>query len=314
MTTAQAGRLGGQRSRRQLERLTYDRTAKAVTYRSDKSDGPTAGPETVDPLEFLARVLVHIPDKGHVTTRYYGWYATSPARHAGQGGARRGRRAARHRPRATAGADRGHPPPGGAAPADLRGRSARVPGLPRRHADRGVHHPGVGDRPDPRAPPHPCRDGGPRRGAESALDPGTVQTGRHATTRRGPSGPLSLTSTPRAHVGGTSACASDSPGRPIGPLGDRAPTGTAVRTATAARRPDLRPPPRTRRPSRGRRSRRTFAEYSTEPDRISFPALSICGDSMYRFLILGKIPGIRTSSRWRSLCRFTFGRLVLDSR
>ncbi|WP_396224510.1 hypothetical protein, partial [Gemmatimonas sp.] len=33
-----------------LERLTYDRTAKAVTYRSDKSEGPTAGTETVDPL------------------------------------------------------------------------------------------------------------------------------------------------------------------------------------------------------------------------------------------------------------------------
>ena len=31
--------------------------------------------ETADPLEFLARVLVHIPDKGHVTTRYDGWYA-----------------------------------------------------------------------------------------------------------------------------------------------------------------------------------------------------------------------------------------------
>jgi hypothetical protein len=61
-----------------LERLTYDRAAKAVTYRSDKSDGPTAGTETMAPLEFLARVLVHIPDKGHVTTRYYGWYANRP--------------------------------------------------------------------------------------------------------------------------------------------------------------------------------------------------------------------------------------------
>jgi len=61
-----------------LERLTYDRVAKAVTYRSDKADGPTAGTETVDPLEFLARVLVHIPDKGHVTTRYDGWYANRP--------------------------------------------------------------------------------------------------------------------------------------------------------------------------------------------------------------------------------------------
>ena len=47
-------------------------------YRSDKSEGPTAGTETADPLEFLARVLVHIPDKGHVTTRYYGWYANRP--------------------------------------------------------------------------------------------------------------------------------------------------------------------------------------------------------------------------------------------
>ena len=61
-----------------LERLTYDQTAKAVTYRSDKSEGPTAGTETADPLEFLARVLVHIPDKGHVTTRYCGWYANRP--------------------------------------------------------------------------------------------------------------------------------------------------------------------------------------------------------------------------------------------
>jgi len=49
------------------------RGATAETYRSDKSEGPTAGTETVDPLEFLARVLVHIPDKGQVTTRYYGW-------------------------------------------------------------------------------------------------------------------------------------------------------------------------------------------------------------------------------------------------
>ena len=27
-----------------MKRLTFDRTAKAVTYRSDKSEGPTAGP------------------------------------------------------------------------------------------------------------------------------------------------------------------------------------------------------------------------------------------------------------------------------
>jgi len=56
-----------------LEQLTDDRTVKAVTYRSDTSDGPTAGTATVGPLVFLARVLVHMPDTGHVTTRYSGW-------------------------------------------------------------------------------------------------------------------------------------------------------------------------------------------------------------------------------------------------
>jgi hypothetical protein len=49
-----------------------------VTYRSDKSEGPTAGTETADPLEFLAPVLVHSPNKGHVMTRFYGWYANRP--------------------------------------------------------------------------------------------------------------------------------------------------------------------------------------------------------------------------------------------
>jgi hypothetical protein len=52
-----------------LERLTYHRTATAVTSRSDRSEGPTAGTETADPIEFLARVVVHIPEKGHDTTR-----------------------------------------------------------------------------------------------------------------------------------------------------------------------------------------------------------------------------------------------------
>ena len=49
-----------------------------MTYRSDKSEGPTAGTETADLVEFLPRVLVHIPDKGHVTTLYYGWYDNRP--------------------------------------------------------------------------------------------------------------------------------------------------------------------------------------------------------------------------------------------
>ena len=69
-----------------VERLTYDWSMKAVTYRSDKSDGPTAETETVDPLEFPARVLVHNPDKGHVTTRYSGWSANRPRGRRGKAG------------------------------------------------------------------------------------------------------------------------------------------------------------------------------------------------------------------------------------
>jgi hypothetical protein len=47
-----------------------------VIYRSDKAEGPTAGTERVDPLEFLARLVTHIPEPGQVMQRYYGWYAS----------------------------------------------------------------------------------------------------------------------------------------------------------------------------------------------------------------------------------------------
>jgi len=46
------------------------------TILRDKTDGPTAGTQALDPLEFLARFLTHIPDPGQVMTRYYGWYAS----------------------------------------------------------------------------------------------------------------------------------------------------------------------------------------------------------------------------------------------
>ncbi len=57
-----------------LSRLEYQSDA-TLTYHSDKPTGPTAGSETLDVLEFLARVVSHIPNKGQVLQRYYGWYA-----------------------------------------------------------------------------------------------------------------------------------------------------------------------------------------------------------------------------------------------
>ena len=59
-----------------LGRLTYDPATEQLTYRSDKADGPTAGTQAIDPLEFLARLLTHSPDPGQVMMRYYGWYAS----------------------------------------------------------------------------------------------------------------------------------------------------------------------------------------------------------------------------------------------
>ena len=61
-----------------MDRLEYEPTANRVTYPSDKPDGPTAGAETLDPLEFLARLAAHIPNKRQVMTRYYGWFANRP--------------------------------------------------------------------------------------------------------------------------------------------------------------------------------------------------------------------------------------------
>lgn len=58
-----------------LERLEYDRASGTVTYTSDKADGPTAGRHAFAALEFIARLVAHIPDKGQVMQRYYGYYA-----------------------------------------------------------------------------------------------------------------------------------------------------------------------------------------------------------------------------------------------
>ncbi len=56
-----------------LERMRSDPAIEQVTYRSDQADGPTAGTATGDPLEFLARLVTHIPDPGPVMQRNYGW-------------------------------------------------------------------------------------------------------------------------------------------------------------------------------------------------------------------------------------------------
>jgi len=56
--------------------MEYNEQNASVTYHSDKPTGPTAGSETTDALEILARLTSHIPNNVQVLQRYYGHYAS----------------------------------------------------------------------------------------------------------------------------------------------------------------------------------------------------------------------------------------------
>ncbi|MBW2614547.1 MAG: transposase, partial [Deltaproteobacteria bacterium] len=57
-----------------LRRLSLDEARGQVLYQYGKHSGET---ESMDYLEFIARVTSHIPDKGQVMVRYYGIYANA---------------------------------------------------------------------------------------------------------------------------------------------------------------------------------------------------------------------------------------------
>jgi hypothetical protein len=57
-----------------LERLSFLAPEGKAGYRYGEKG---AEQETMDYLEFVARVVSHIPDKGQVTIRYYGLYANA---------------------------------------------------------------------------------------------------------------------------------------------------------------------------------------------------------------------------------------------
>jgi hypothetical protein len=58
-----------------LSRMSYDAEDGVVTIVSDKTEGPTAGTHSFEPLEFLARLLAHVPRKSEIYVRYYGAYS-----------------------------------------------------------------------------------------------------------------------------------------------------------------------------------------------------------------------------------------------
>jgi hypothetical protein len=55
--------------------MIYDAEEGAVRIVSDKTEGPTAGTHSFEPLEFLARILAHVPRKSEIYVRYYGAYS-----------------------------------------------------------------------------------------------------------------------------------------------------------------------------------------------------------------------------------------------
>ena len=75
-TKSEAERLGKYMIRPvlSLERLSFLEPEGKVGYRYGQD---ARDPETMDYLEFIARVTSHIPDKGQVMVRYYGLYANA---------------------------------------------------------------------------------------------------------------------------------------------------------------------------------------------------------------------------------------------
>jgi hypothetical protein len=55
--------------------MTYDADEGVVTIASDKREGPTAGTHRFDALEFLAKLLAHVPRKREMMVRYCGAYS-----------------------------------------------------------------------------------------------------------------------------------------------------------------------------------------------------------------------------------------------
>ncbi len=62
-----------------LERMSFDSQEAAVRYRRKRPGTFASAVQTFDPLDFLARLLMHVPEPRLHTVRYYGRYAKAEA-------------------------------------------------------------------------------------------------------------------------------------------------------------------------------------------------------------------------------------------
>ena len=59
-----------------LERMSFDYGQDKVHYRSKRNHGSTDLSDSLDPLDFLARLLMHVPEPRLHNTRYFGYYSS----------------------------------------------------------------------------------------------------------------------------------------------------------------------------------------------------------------------------------------------
>jgi hypothetical protein len=59
-----------------MNKIRYDTTAQSVIYKTKMVEGPNRNFEIFDPLDFLAAVTCHIPNRGEHLVRYYGYYSS----------------------------------------------------------------------------------------------------------------------------------------------------------------------------------------------------------------------------------------------
>jgi hypothetical protein len=58
-----------------LNPMEYEFDAGMVTYAADKTDGPTPGQHPFEATAFIARLVAHMPGKGHAQERFYAYDA-----------------------------------------------------------------------------------------------------------------------------------------------------------------------------------------------------------------------------------------------
>jgi len=59
-----------------MNKIRYDPAATTVIYKTKMVEGPNRNFEIFDPLDFLAAVTSHIPNRGEHLVRYYGYYSS----------------------------------------------------------------------------------------------------------------------------------------------------------------------------------------------------------------------------------------------